>query len=153
MAVFRFKLQKVLEAKTSFEELAKRDFADAQRQLTEEKNELQNLIKITADFKLEMAERRRKGSSVMNFQNDLSRDWTNRRNITSQRFKVSRSERLLAEKREKLVQAMKDRKIMEKLREKHLREFKERTSKEELKFSDEIAGRRSFFASDMLSGE
>jgi len=153
MAVFRFKLQKVLDAKTSFEERAKREFADAQRQLTEENNELANLVKLTADFKLEMAVRRRKGSIVMNFQNDLSRDWTNRRNITSQRFKVSKAERLLEEQRQKLVQAMKERKIMEKLKEKRFREFKEQASKEEMKFSDEIAGQRSYFASDLLSGE
>lgn len=153
MAVFRFKLQKVLDVKLSFEELAKRDFGQAQRQLIAERNQMAEFVEAAAEFKLEMAERRKRGSTVREFQNDINRDWTNRRNIRDQRFKVSKAEGVLENKRQELIQAIKDRKIMEKLREKHFRQFQEEVKKEEMKFADEIAGRRSFFTSDMISGD
>lgn len=143
MPRFNFKLQKVLEARLSFEELAKREFGEAQRELVRQKHTLNILITTSETFIIEMTERRKKGAPVMIFKADIERDWSNKRNIREQRVRVKKAEDFLEKKRLKLVQAMKERKVMERLREKHLQDFKHNLLKEEIKFSDDIAGIRA----------
>ncbi len=140
MAKFRFKLQKVLDARISFERQAQRELGNALRQLAENEAELASLIRNAEDFKKEMAERRQRGSTVMQFRDDINRDWNNRRNISDQRYRVKKAGEEVEKRRIRLIKMMKDRKIMEKLRENQLLEFKKQQQREELKFADDIAG-------------
>ena len=154
MAHFRFKLQKVLEARQSFEDQAKREFGEAQIKLREEQDRFKKVIHEAQEFKNDMAVRRRKGATVRQFQDDIQRDWINRRKIRDQRHHVKNAEDSAAKKRLKLVEAMRDRKVMEKLREKYLADFKKEVRKNEMKFADDIAGIRNLRRSDdSLSGE
>lgn len=153
MALFRFKLQKVLEARKSFEDNAKREFGEAKRVLTQLAGALEDLIDQRERFLIEMAEHRQRGATVMQFQDDIQREWQFRMDIRQQKHRVRKAQEELENRRKKLVQAMIDRKIMVKLRERHLREFKENMRKEELRFSDEVAGRSSHFADKPKIGE
>ena len=152
MPRFQFRLQKVLEARVSFEDQAKREFGDAQRKLHEDKLALEDLVAITESFRVEMTTRRREGSTVRQFRDDLQQDWMNKRRIGDQRHRIKKSEELVEKKRQKLVQAMKDRKVMEKLREKHYEQFIKDVRKEEIKFADDIAGIRAAHSEENIVG-
>jgi len=152
MARFNFRLQKVLEARISFEDQAKRELGEAQRKLREERRNLEDFIRNADDFRSEMAERRRQGSTVQRFRDDLQQDWMNKRRISDQRHRLKKAEEWMEKKRQNLIQAMKERKVMEKLREKHLLQFKKAVRREELKFSDEVAGVRAAQQTDKYVG-
>ncbi len=154
MARFRFKLQKVLEARQTFEKQAKREFGEAQLKLREEQESLENFINDAREFKKDMVVRRRGGAIVKQFQDDIQRDWTNKRKIRDQRHRVKKAEDFAEEKRLKLVEAMRDRKVMEKLREKYLAVFIKEVRKNDMKFADDIAGIRNIRKNDdSLMGE
>ena len=63
-------------------------------------------------------------------------------NLDEQVEKVIEANRLLEEQRSKLIEAVKDKKIMEKHREKKLDEYNKLMQDLELKFMDEIATQR-----------
>ncbi|NQS98242.1 MAG: flagellar export protein FliJ [candidate division Zixibacteria bacterium] len=153
MARFRFKLQKVLDVRRSFEDNAKREFGEAKRVLAQLTGALEDLIDQRECLLIEMTEHRKQGAIVMQFQDDIQREWQFRMDIRQQKHRIRKAQEELENKRKKLVQAMKDRKIMEKLRERNLQEFMESVRKEELRFSDEIAGRSSHFADKPKIGE
>jgi len=152
MARFQVRLQKVLEARISLEDQAKREFGDAQRKLHEEKLVLEDLFAVTDSFRIEMAVRRREGSTVRQFRDDLQQDWMNKRRISDQKHRIKKSEEMVEKKRQKLVQAMKDRKVMEKLREKHYDEFVKDVRLEEMKFADDIAGIHAAHSEENIVG-
>jgi flagellar FliJ protein len=153
MPQFHFKLQKVLEAKRSFEDNAKREFGAAQRELMKQEEILRNNIDTRECFLDEMSERRAKGDTVRQFRDDVSQEWGLKRTIREQRFRVGKAEKEKEKKREKLIQKMKDRKIMEKLRERKFEDFKELIETEEHKFSDEVGGRRAHYSEKVISSE
>jgi flagellar FliJ protein len=67
---------------------------------------------------------------------------------------VDKAHKELEKKRKKLTEAMKERKIMEKLREKKYQYFQDEVKTEEFNFADDIAGRKAFFGKDsLISGD
>ncbi len=153
MARFRFRLQKVLEARRAFEDNAKRELGSAQRELTRQRRIRDNLITERRDFLVEMSERRKHRLPAQLYVEDIQYEWQLRLRIREQRNEVKKAERTVEQKREALVKAMKERKMMEKLRERHWERFKEKVKAEEFAFADEISGRNAQFPNALSSGE
>lgn len=153
MPRFHFKLQKVLEARQSFEDLAKREFGDALRELYRQESMRDELLKEREELLLEMGNRRSLKSTAESFARDIQYEWNLHQRIKAQSRRVEEARGELEKKRKKLIEAVKDRKIMEKLREKRWEEFRKKMNIEEFKFADEIAGRRAHFEHQSISGE
>ena len=153
MPQFRFKLQKVLEARQTFEDIAKREFAKARTELTKQMEILEDLLNQRENFLLVMSERRKRKSTVKEFQNDLQHEWQFRMHIRDQRHVITKAREELEKKRQKLIQAVKEKRILEILRDKQKRKFIENLKKQEIKFADDIAGRNAHLSEKFILEE
>jgi flagellar FliJ protein len=131
-----FKLERILNLKEEIEELRNRELTEAILALREEidrKNEIEAEISAVMD---EMRSGQKEG-------------WSSLRYISAQRYLAYLNARLQEQimrikdanvevnlRREKLVQAVKERKIFEKLKERDYRGFLERLSKREMEILD-----------------
>ena len=153
MARFRFKLQKVLEARQSLEDSARREFGAAMRELHRQERIRDELLAEQELLLGEMGSRRGKKSTVEEFVQDIQYEWILKHRIKSQKIKVKAAQEELEEKRKMLTEAMKQRKIMEKLKERHWEVFRKKNNKDEMKFADEIAGRKAHFEYQSIAGD
>ena len=138
MARFQFRLQQYLGVKEQVEEQKELEYAHALRKVEEEKalliqmhNERQNII-------ISMQESLQKMISpieIRRYNNTIERL---KHRIVVQEERVRASQIYAEEKREELVQAMKDRKALEVVREKALEEFTLEQNLEEQKQVDEL---------------
>ena len=138
MSKFNFKLQSVLDLKIQMEDNKKNEFGSAVKKLENEKKLLENI-------KLEKEE------NINAFSNELknkAKVWTLRQingyislleqKIEVQKENVNKASDIVDKKREELLEAVKERKIMDKLKEKEYCLFLKQELKEEQKIIDEI---------------
>jgi len=150
MSKFNFKLQSVLDLKIQMEDNKKNEFGSAVKKLENEKKLLENI-------KLEKEE------NINAFSNELknkAKVWTLRQingyislleqKIEVQKENVNKASVIVDKKREELLEAVKERKIMDKLRDKEYDLFLKEQLKEEQKIIDEII---SFKHSTNLAGD
>lgn len=138
MAKFIYRMQNILELKEKLEEQQKIAFRNASARLSEEQDILRGLFIQNGGY-----ERRLKESQTDTI--DLQKI-TFLRNaieimkvkIREQMFAVKRAETALEAERVKLDEAIKDRKIQEKLKEHAFEDFKKEISAQESKEIDEL---------------
>jgi flagellar FliJ protein len=141
---FKYDLTAVLKVREIRERKEQEKFAEKNRQFLEEKEREEA---INAEKKGKEEELRgvfRKGP-ISNFQKVLQRRAhldVLKDDLEEQVEKVIEAGKLLEEQRAKLIEAVKDKKIMEKHKEKKLEEFNKLMSGLEMKFMDEIATQR-----------
>jgi len=137
---FKFKLQSVLDARQKKLENSQLEFAKAQHHLHQENIKLSNLIKILEEtcqgleqvLKAQMID----STSIFIHQNYIT---TTKQNIVNQKLAIKQAELELDEKNLLMLEALKDKKVMEKLKEKALSEFTEKINHQEMVMIDEIA--------------
>ena len=142
---FKFSLNNVLEWREDQEEAAKLNVSLVENELLKEKNKLQSLVNENIRLK-------EKSIFTVNVhhmrQEDLYKALLEEQ-IIQQKLVVERVEADLAEEKEKLLAAHKDRRIMEKLEERELESYKEEIDSTEQKQLDEFAtinfGRTAYF--------
>jgi flagellar protein FliJ len=137
---FRFKLQKVLDIRHMKEEMMKKKFAEALRRYEGEQARLSGLSdQLDREKKLEK-EKRLQGR-VSTVQAGIFADFFKclQNNIMAQKIQVNQALNNLNQRRMELVNASKERKIIDKLHEKKREEYLLMIDKEEQKFIDEIA--------------
>jgi flagellar FliJ protein len=141
---FKYDLTAVLKVREIREKKEQEKFAEKNRAFLEEK---QREEKIAAEKKGKEEELRgvfRKGP-ISNFQKVLQRRAhldVLKDDLEAQVEKVIEASKLLDEQRAKLIEAVKDKKIMEKHKEKKLEEYNKLMAGLEMKFMDEIATQR-----------
>lgn len=139
---FKFKFQKVLEYKKNMEKLKLADYNKAKEVYSLEENKLKELI----DYKMnELAIRNRKLKSTTIF--DLKNynaiiNYINKE-IAKQETRVDSAKSIMDNKKKVFLDALKEKKIMEKIKERHYNEFIYEIKKEEDSMIDEIVNFRS----------
>ncbi len=138
MAVFKYRLQNVLDIKMRFEDQAKSEFSAASAKLDEEERKLEELLDRKAMYE---EEGRRIREDVLDMQ-DL-RDNTRaldkiKEMIVGQENRVAAAKEALERARGRLTDAVQERKIHEKLKENSFEEFVHEVNAAESKEIDEL---------------
>jgi flagellar FliJ protein len=137
MAKFIFKLQSILNLSKQKEDSLKNELANAMRRLEAEKRKLASLEYTLDETVREFNEKTKKTTvhELIEFNEYLS--ILNSR-IKAQKENVNNAAQYVDKVREELVKAMKDRKIMDKLKDKQFEEFLLEQKQLEQKTNDEI---------------
>ncbi len=138
MAKFVYKMQNILDIKLRLETQVKTEFAEASAKLLQEEEKLRKLIQRRREYENELkrlsADRLELGE-LKKYNGYIE---TIKVLMQQQALAVRLAQRNLDRIREKLNQAMQERKIYEKLREKAFEEFKEELNAEEKKEIDQL---------------
>ncbi|NLL81341.1 MAG: flagellar export protein FliJ [Tissierellia bacterium] len=132
---YKFSMEKILDWREDLEKASMERFALTQNELNQEKLKLSNLYKEYESLK-ERFVKYKSANEIKQYQlykSDLEKK------IELQIQVVEEKTNELEERRLELVDAQKDRKIMEKLKEKDYENYKEKENLEEQKFLDEIS--------------
>ena len=138
MACFRFSMQNILNMKEKLEDQAKNEYAQANARLLREQEKLEKIV-----ARREEAREKLKLVLYETLSVDEIRTRENAVEVLKfyamqQQLAVMRCEKEVEVAREKLSEAMKERKIFEKLREKAFEEFVFEEKKREQKEVDEL---------------
>ncbi|MEI8389230.1 MAG: flagellar export protein FliJ [bacterium] len=140
MKGFKFRLQSVLDARQKKLEDCQLGFAKAQNKLHCENLVMANIVKALDETNLSLEEVLKAGNIdntiILIHQNYI---FTLKENIKKQKTIIEQAEKELEEKNQLMLEALKAKKVMEKLKEKALDEFKENINRHEMLLIDEIA--------------
>jgi flagellar FliJ protein len=140
MRRFRFRLETLLRVREQKEKMKQREFAEEVRKVTEVKNEISD-IETAADAALDELGKKAKiefdPREVVDYYRYI---------FNMQRYSASRN-RVLDEmmveyekKREELVAASREKRVMENLKDRHFKTWKREATREDQRIMDEIAG-------------
>jgi len=137
---FKFKLQSVFDARQKKLENSQLEFAKAKNMLHRENLIMLNLVKTLNETISSLKEVLENGgidnTIIFVHQNYIL---TTKERIKEQKIIIELAEKELKDKNQLMLEALKAKKVMEKLKEKDLDEFKENINRQELLLIDEIA--------------
>ncbi len=140
--MYQFKLQALLNHRRYQEEVCQIELAEAQRGLTDAQEKLRRLKKAKRENIQKLQARQKEHHNIsnilifINYIEQLSRD------IEAQMQQVRKASKKVTQKRDNLIEIMKKRKTLEKLKEKEWLEYQQKMLHEERKFNDEVAATR-----------
>ncbi len=138
MARFRYHLQNIMNIKEKMETQARQEFAESRRLLDQEEDKLRSLRRKREELEAQAVDLLQ---GTLNFHdiddNQMARLLTDQA-IAEQIKRVERAEKLLEASREKLTDAIKERKTHETLREKAFQEYLQEENRAESKVIDEL---------------
>lgn len=137
--MYKFSLEPVLRHRKLLEEDLQKDFAVLKRQLLDERERLSNFEQVRDRFSGELQKKQVKSISVSDIL--LYTDYLQQvsKEIEKQSEKILEAEKSVDQKREELVGAMKNRKMIDRLREKGLKAHVQELSKKEQVLMNEAA--------------
>ncbi|WP_069649610.1 flagellar export protein FliJ [Caloranaerobacter ferrireducens] len=139
---FKFKFQKILEYKETMESLKLADYNKAKENLNIEENKLKKLINYQKK-ELAMRNRNMKNITIFDLKNyNTIMNYINKE-IEKQEIRVDNARDIMDSKKKVFLEALKEKKIMEKIKEKHYNEFTYEIKKEEDNLIDEIVNFRN----------
>ena len=142
MARFRFPMQNILNMKEKLEEQAKNEYGQANARLLAEDKKLEQLNNRLEDARLQLKNVLREVLSMTEIHKRENAVVILKGYVKQQQLVVKRCEKEVEIAREKLTEAMKERKIFEKLREKAFDEFMKEEGRREQKEVDELMSYR-----------
>ena len=142
MARFRFPMQNILNMKEKLEEQAKNEYGQANARLLAEEKRLEQLNNRLEDARLQLKNVRPEVLSMTEIHKRENAVVILKGYVKQQQLVVKRCEKEVEIAREKLTEAMKERKIFEKLREKAFDEFMKEEGRREQKEVDELMSYR-----------
>lgn len=138
MARFRFPMQNILNMKEKLEEQAKNEYGQANARLLAEEKKLEQLNNRLEDARLQLKNVLCEILSMTEIHKRENAVVILKGYVKQQQLVVKRCEKEVEIAREKLTEAMKERKIFEKLREKAFDEFIKEEGRREQKEVDEL---------------
>lgn len=135
----KFKLEQVLGYRREMEKLRKQEFAAAKRNLEDASEQLrQEQIQVT-ELAGEFRSRQNELDTIeeLRMYNDYFR--RKKEDIRRQMERVEQLDQVVSERREDLLDATKDKKVLESLKEKKASEFRLKMLQKEREFMDEIS--------------
>ncbi|MCM1246486.1 MAG: flagellar export protein FliJ [Roseburia sp.] len=138
MARFRFPMQNILNMKEKLEEQAKNEYGQANARLLREQEKLDELTARLEDAKQKLRDVLQEMLSVKEIRRKEDAVEIIKTYVMQQFLIVRRCEKEVEIARERLREAMKERKIFEKLREKAFEEFMKEEGRKEQKEVDEL---------------
>lgn len=142
MSKFRYRMQSILDIKLKMETLAKQDFAAAMTKLNDEERKLEGLKARKLGYEQEARRLLSDTLSVQDIQENNNAIVRVEEFIEEQKKQVEAARRDLEREREKLAEAMKERKVHENLKEKEFEEFIQEENKSENLVTDELTSYR-----------
>jgi flagellar FliJ protein len=135
----RFEMQQVLGYRTELEKMCKQEFATAKHDLDAACDLLEQEKTETAQLAEEFCERQQQIDSI--FEMQLYADFfaRKREEVKEQQRRVDALDRVLEDRREELLQATKEKKVMEQLKEKQEKAYRLEIRRKESLLLDEIA--------------
>jgi flagellar protein FliJ len=137
--MYVFKLQSVLDYRKNIEEKIHNDFSEKKRELETEKFNLKCLVKERVDIIDELRKMHGKSLHAEDIARYVSYVEKIREKEKKQKEIIERVKNELELKRNELLDAVKKRKVMEKLKERHTDEYESNMSAMEQKNSDEMS--------------
>lgn len=134
-----FELHQVLNYRTDLERLRKQEFAAARQDLDQASDKLEQQRTEAAALARDFAERNGQLNSVVELQLYADFFARKREEIKQQQERVTALDRVLENRRDDLVQATKDKKVLEALKEKKMQAFQQEMQRKERDFLDETA--------------
>lgn len=134
-----FELHQVLSYRTDLERLRKQEFAAARQDLDQASDKLEQQRNEAATLARDFAERNGQLNSVVELQLYADFFARKREEIKQQQERVTALDRILEDRRDDLVQATKDKKVLEALKEKKMQAFRQEMQRKERDFLDETA--------------
>ena len=138
MAKFIYRMQNILNLKLKLEEQQKMEFAAARKRLDEEEDKLHLLFRRKEGYEEEGRRLREDNLNVQDILDNRNALLQMDDYIAFQRIQVSKAEAKLEEERQKLQEAVQERKIQEKLRENAFEVFVREENARESKELDEL---------------
>ena len=138
MAKFVYRMQNILNLKLKLEEQQKMEFAAARKRLDEEEDKLHRLFRRKAGYEEEGRRLREDDLNVQDILDNRNALIQMDDYIAFQQIQVSKAEAKLEEERQKLQEAVQERKIQEKLRENAFEVFIREENARESKEVDEL---------------
>lgn len=138
MARFQFPMQNILEMKEKLEEQAKNEYGQANARLLLEQENLEKVKKRQEEAEQRLKQVLYETLSVTEIRKREDAVEIIKTYVKQQLLIVKRCEKEVEAAREKLTEAMKERKIFEKLREKAFEEFMKEEGRREQKEVDEL---------------
>jgi flagellar FliJ protein len=135
----RFEMQQVLGYRTELEKMRKQEFATAKQHLDAACDLLEQEKTEAAQLAEEFSERQQQIDSI--FEMQLYADFFTRKReeVKEQQRRVDALDRVLEDRREELLQATKEKKVMEQLKEKQEKAYRREIARKESLLLDEIA--------------
>lgn len=138
MSKFIYRMQNILNLKLKLEEQQKMEFAAARKRLDEEEEKLELLLGRKAGYEEEGRRLREDSLNVQDIRDNRNAILQMDEYIAYQKVQVSKAEAELEKERQKLKEAMQERKIQEKLRENAFEVFMKEENAREGKEVDEL---------------
>jgi len=139
MKKFSFKLQKVIDVKESIEKQKMMELAEAEREVKIEKEKLQKLLTKKQRYIELFTEKKENGPINASDANQFLRYIDKlRKDIEKQKERIEIKIKEAERRRNDLIEIVKDKKILEKLRENKLVDYKKDVIKQEQNFLDEV---------------
>ena len=142
MAKFIYRMQNILDIKLKMEDQAKASFAEANKELLNEEEKLEGLIRRREEYELEGQRLRLETLDVIKLKDNSRALQVMKDMIKAQEMVVSIARDKVELARRKLQVAMQERKTQEKLKENAFEEFKHKLGSEESKEVDELVSYR-----------
>lgn len=140
--MFRFKFEAILNYRKQIEDACQQDFARSKKQWEKEREKLGRHYELWEKSMEEWRATQKDSVSILEV--DLYQKYMVRlkREVREQLERVRDCLEKMGKKRDILLNARKDKKIMERLEEYHFTEYSKDRSKKEKKFFDEVATQR-----------
>ena len=142
MAKFIYRMQNILDIKLKMEDQAKASFAEANKELLNEEEKLEGLIRRREEYELEGQRLRLETLDVIKLKDNSRALQVMKDMIKAQEMVVSIARDKVELARRKLQVAMQERKTQEKLKENAFEEFKHELGSEKSKEVDELVSYR-----------
>ena len=144
MKQFSFRLQKVMEATETREEIQKKELARAMREYSVQEQVLDGVLMEFEDHLVYFRQCRESGKLRVSDLSNLSH-YTNklRKDISINEAKLVQLSDCVDDHRAKLLEITRDKKALEKLKDKRYEEYKKKIKSLEQKFMDELSLRNS----------
>lgn len=143
MKKFKFKLETVLKVRTRLEDLRKRELRQAELRLEEALRQLKRrqaeIAETTAMYQENLQKQRLDLNLATYYHNYLTKL---NQLLAEDYVRIERCNEDLAKARQNLIEAIKEKKIVEKLKEKAYEEYKSAELKQETEFLDELGTTR-----------
>ncbi len=142
MKKFKFRLQRVIDVRKTKENECQRELSLSKEELKRHEEELEQEMAESSESekKLRKALKQKINAGGLAALHDYT-TWTNKKvQLQSDRTEVQRLEVNL--KRKTLIQASKEKKVLERLKEKRFAEHQDQQKKEDQAFMDELGSRR-----------
>ena len=137
--MYRFNLESLLNYRRYQEEILQKELAEFKNQLVEHEQHLRQMKQARRKNSLELHQRQKKGGTVsglilyFRYLERLTAD------IDKQKQRVVQTKKRFEQKRRELLEIVKKRKTLEKLKEKGFKTFEQQQLKKERNFLDEVA--------------